>query len=214
MIKLTVVEDPDVLDRLTLDDQVLDLFHKDQLAQVLRDKADLRPLQEAHRLEWLYRAGLRHKLEAQAAKVTAKPVEAPVVPSTVTKPSGRVFGQVRTCRDCGVALVPSGKRGKPAVRCPECRDGKVQTVAATKTTVNVCKTCTAEFPKTGKRGRQPSLCVSCKASEVLDTAVKTVPAKDKPKNVCKDCHKKFPNTGKRGRQPVKCPKCKAKEVAA
>lgn len=217
MTKPPVVVDPGVVDRLVLDDQALNNFHKEQLAKVVSDKSLLEGEREAQRLEWVYRRDLRiaHENVLKAKAVREGTTVDEVTATSRSKASAAHVAPLkadRTCRDCGVVLVPSGKRGKPAVRCPDCRDGKVQAVAE-KTTVNTCKGCQHEFPKTGKRGRQPSLCASCKASEV-QSAEQAGSPKVAPKNVCKDCSKAFPNTGKRGRQPVKCPKCKAKEIAA
>lgn len=81
----------------------------------------------------------------------------------------------RKCADCDTVLIPTGKRGRPAVTCEDCK-AKRQ-VAKKAKTANLCLVCGEEIPPTGKRGRPASMHEQCKAE--LQEWVSAVAAAEK-----------------------------------
>jgi DNA-directed RNA polymerase subunit M/transcription elongation factor TFIIS len=87
----------------------------------------------------------------------------------------------RICRTCDTVLVPTGKRGRPAVYCTSCKDAMLaapkapserkartpRTPKAPKVVADrICATCDTVLIPTGKRGRPAVQCPACKDSNV------------------------------------------------
>lgn len=107
-------------------------------------------------------ANERHR----AALVDQGKISAPTEPEATepeaTEAPTPVAPKVGTCRDCGKTFdLPTG-RGRPPVRCSECREAGP---AKRELEDLACLDCGTKIERTGKRGRPALRCESCKTAK-------------------------------------------------
>lgn len=145
---------PEALDRISLPDRDLVRLHKAELVAALEaadgDRSALAKVDEAQRLEWTARQakfGTTHlPLGAGHVKAVVEPTDDEV---HVFKPAPVVEAKApNTCRDCSVVIPPTGKKGRPAVRCDSCKAKLVEAEAAHKAAVSTAQNVPANLKGT------------------------------------------------------------------